>query len=65
MSLVVKIIIWIGIGILAWLGIPLLLKSLFGLVGLAVLIVKWILNVALLALIAGIILYLWRRVRSA
>ena len=65
MSLFLKILIWIGIGILAWIGIPLLLKSLFGLVGLAVLIVKWILNLAMLALIVGIILYLWRRVRSA
>ena len=65
MSLVVKIIIWIGIGILAWVGLPMLLGSLFGLLGLAVGIVKWIVQAAVVVVIAGIILYLWRRVRAA
>jgi hypothetical protein len=65
MNLLVKILIWIAIGVLVWLGVPLLLETVFGLVGIVFGIVKLLLSFALVALIALAVLYLWRRVRRS
>ncbi|GIX08219.1 MAG: hypothetical protein KatS3mg115_2622 [Candidatus Poribacteria bacterium] len=65
MNLLVKILLWIALIALVWIGLPFLFKTIVGAVGIVFMVFKVLVNLIALALVVIGIRFVWRRLRAA